>query len=83
MGLLTFVTDNLRRLFSDTSLLLTVAAGFFGLLVLAILSNVLLQLFVKNPNEPPIVFHWVPFIGSTVTYGIDPYKFFFAAREKV
>jgi hypothetical protein len=34
-------------------------------------------------NEPPVVFHWLPIIGSTVTYGIDPYKFFFAQQKKV
>lgn len=28
------------------------------------------------------MFHLVPFIGSTIAYGIDPYKFFFACREK-
>ncbi|KAF2765181.1 14-alpha-demethylase [Teratosphaeria nubilosa] len=47
-----------------------------------ILLNVLKQLLFKNPNEPPIVFHWVPVIGSTISYGMDPYSFFFACREK-
>ena len=44
--------------------------------------NVLRQLLFKNKNEPPLVFHWVPIIGSTISYGIDPFKFFFACREK-
>ena len=83
MGLLTLVIEPLRVLFSDTSILFVVTAGFFGLLVLAIVVNVLQQLLFKKSEEPPVVFHWVPFIGSTVTYGIDPYKFFFRAREKV
>ena len=83
MGFLTLVTDPVRTLFSDSSILSIVTASFFGVFVLAIVVNVLQQLLVKNPNEPPIVFHWVPFIGSTITYGIDPYKFFFSAREKV
>lgn len=48
----------------------------------AVLLNVLSQVLFKNANEPPLVFHWVPFIGSTITYGIDPYKFFFSCREK-
>lgn len=59
---------------------------FFALTVfttLAILVNVLNQLLFKNPNEPPIIFHLVPFFGSTITYGIDPFKFFFSCREKV
>lgn len=29
-----------------------------------------------------MVFHWFPFIGSTVSYGMDPYKFFFDCRAK-
>lgn len=50
---------------------------------LVILQNVFKQLLFKNPKEPPVVFHLLPFIGSTVAYGIDPFKFFFACREKV
>lgn len=50
---------------------------------LSILVNVLLQLrLFRNRHEPPLVFHWVPFIGSTISYGMDPFKFFFACREK-
>ncbi len=48
-----------------------------------ILINVLKQLLLKDPNKPPLVFHLVPFVGNTITYGIDPFKFFFACREKV
>nr|AWJ58298.1 14-alpha sterol demethylase [Aspergillus pseudoviridinutans] len=50
----------------------------------AILLNVVYQLFFRlwNRTEPPMVFHWVPFLGSAISYGIDPYKFFFACREK-
>lgn len=60
-----------------------IAGGLLSLVIVAVIFNVLGQLLVKDPNEPPIVFHWVPFIGSTVTYGIDPYRFFFSCREKV
>jgi len=52
------------------------------LIATVILLNVARQVLFRDPNEPPIVFHWVPFIGSTITYGIDPYNFFFACREK-
>ena len=62
-------------------LLTTSIAG--AILAAAVVLNVLKQLLFKNPHEPPIVFHWVPFLGSTITYGIDPYKFFFSCREKV
>lgn len=53
--------------------------------VAAILLNVAYQLLfrVLNRTRPPLVFHWIPFLGSTVSYGMDPYKFFFACREKV
>jgi sterol 14-demethylase len=54
-----------------------------GLFALSIVLNVINQLFFYNRKEPPVVFHWVPFIGSTIAYGMDPYKFFFASRAKV
>jgi hypothetical protein len=60
-----------------------VAGGLASFLVLVVVLNVLKQLLFKNPNEPPIVFHWFPVIGSTITYGIDPYAFFFECRKKV
>lgn len=55
-----------------------------GLLV-AVLLNVTHQLLFRrwNKSEPPLVFHWIPFLGSTISYGVDPYKFFFSCREKV
>ena len=48
-----------------------------------VLTNVLCQVLFKRRNEPPVVFHWVPIIGSTVTYGIDPFGFFFKCQKKV
>ena len=51
--------------------------------ILAVSANLLQQKLLRNPNEPPVVFHWLPFIGSTVTYGIDPFKFFFECQAKV
>lgn len=56
--------------------------GFAAFITLAIVLNVLSQLLFKNPNEPPLVFHWLPIIGNTVTYGMDPYGFFEKNREK-
>lgn len=49
----------------------------------AVLLNVTRQIFFRKTNEPPVVFHWFPFIGSTVTYGMNPLKFFQDCREKV
>ncbi|KAB2573854.1 Eburicol 14-alpha-demethylase [Lasiodiplodia theobromae] len=48
----------------------------------AVLLNVARQIFFRKTNEPPVVFHWFPFIGSTVTYGMNPLKFFQDCREK-
>ena len=56
-------------------------AGIF--LVVIVLFNLLRQALSRNPNEPPVVLHFFPFIGSTISYGIDPYKFFFECRKKV
>ncbi|KAI9039337.1 cytochrome P450 [Aspergillus affinis] len=57
-------------------------AGALSFISLSVAVNFLRQLLFKSPHEPPVVFHWFPFIGSTVKYGIDPYKFFFSCREK-
>lgn len=83
MGVLTTVSEPLRNLFYNNSTGVVIAGALVAFFVVAVILNVLSQLLLKNPNEPPIVFHWVPFIGSTVSYGIDPYEFFFACREKV
>lgn len=56
---------------------------FVGFIALSVVLNVLSQLLFKNPNEPPMVFHFFPFIGSTVTYGMDPPTFFRENRAKV
>lgn len=64
-------------------LVLDTTAAIAVLIMLATLTTVLRQVLFKNPNEPPIVFHWLPVIGSTVTYGIDPFKFFFDCQKKV
>ncbi|KAL8827633.1 MAG: hypothetical protein Q9191_003067 [Dirinaria sp. TL-2023a] len=53
-----------------------------SLLAVTIIVNVLQQILLKSPHEPPLVFHWVPVIGNTVSYGIDPFKFFFDCKAK-
>ena len=62
---------------------LNIVAAIAILVMLATLTTVIQQILFKNPNEPPIVFHWLPVIGSTVTYGIDPFRFFFDCQKKV
>ncbi|KAL2870475.1 cytochrome P450 [Aspergillus lucknowensis] len=64
-----------------TSPILVSSYALFGALVV-ILFNVARQLFFHNRNEPPMVFHWIPFLGNTISYGMNPYKFFFSNREK-
>ncbi|KAJ5225891.1 hypothetical protein N7468_007116 [Penicillium chermesinum] len=53
-----------------------------AIVFVSVAANLIYQTFFYSRNEPPVVFHWFPFIGSTVRYGIDPYKFFFECREK-
>lgn len=62
---------------------LDIIAAIASLMMIAILTTALQQVLFKNPNEPPVVFHWLPVIGSTVIYGIDPFKFFFDCQKKV
>jgi hypothetical protein len=54
-----------------------------SLVAIAIFWNLFRQIFLKNPYEPPVVFHWLPIIGSTITYGMDPLKFFAQCQAKV
>lgn len=82
MGLLANIAGPLGDL-SNKSAALALLTGTASLIVLATIFNVFKQFLFKNPKEPPLVFHWVPFIGNTITYGIDPYKFFFSCRQKV
>lgn len=83
MGVIELIAGPISAQLAQRGTVPVVAAGFVAFIVLSIVANVLKQLLFKNPNEPPIVFHWVPIIGSTVTYGIDPYKFFFDNKAKV
>lgn len=83
MGILEQLSGPLAQQIEQRGTGIVVAGGFAAFLVLAVVLNVLNQLLFKNPNEPPVVFHWLPIIGSTVTYGMDPYRFFFDCRAKV
>ncbi|EAW11788.1 cytochrome P450 [Aspergillus clavatus NRRL 1] len=82
MGLITDILDGVCKYCSTQSIWMLGGVGLLSLLAVAVVVNVLRQLLFKNPNEPPLVFHWFPFIGSTISYGIDPYKFFFDCRAK-
>lgn len=82
MGLLSIVAEPLQKTLSSLPTWQLIVFGFIGTIVLTVSLNVLKQLLFKNPNEPPVVFHLFPLLGSTVLYGIDPFKFFFACKEK-
>jgi sterol 14-demethylase len=82
MGILELVVGPLGTI-TEYGTGVTIAASIVAGVVLIVVLNVLKQLLFRNPNEPPVVFHWFPIIGSTITYGIDPYKFFFDCSEKV
>ncbi|TFK37250.1 cytochrome P450 [Crucibulum laeve] len=50
---------------------------------IVVLFNILYQQFNrKNYNLPPVVFHLFPFVGSAISYGKNPVKFFASCREK-
>jgi sterol 14-demethylase len=83
MGLLSLFSTQVENAIASKGLGLVLGAALGGLLVLAVVANVLVQLLWKNPNEPPVVFHWFPIIGSTVVYGMAPYEFFERCRKKV
>ncbi|KAI2470023.1 cytochrome P450 [Annulohypoxylon bovei var. microspora] len=82
MGILEDIQGPVSQYMSQLSTPSQVGVIAVGLLFLTVFFNVLQQILFKNPNEPPVVFHWFPLIGSTITYGMDPPRFFKENREK-
>lgn len=78
-----FLTDVVGKAIGTDSVALILAALGFASFVVAIIANVLSQLLLKDPSKPPVVFHWVPFIGNAVPFGKDPIKFYNECRAKV
>ncbi|CCD25429.1 sterol 14-demethylase NDAI_0F01100 [Naumovozyma dairenensis CBS 421] len=39
-------------------------------------------LYSMRKDRPPMVFYWIPWVGSAVTYGQRPYDFFADAQKK-
>jgi sterol 14-demethylase len=60
----------------------TIPLGLASSLFVAVLFNVLCQLLFVHPNRVPLVFYWVPWVGSAVTYGQRPYEFFRENQKK-
>nr|UEP86844.1 cytochrome P450 51B [Mycogone rosea] len=83
MGILQEVVSHpAAQRFLDLGLGSRIAIAVTGFVFLSVVLNVAQQILFKNPSEPPLVFHWFPFIGSTITYGMDPPTFFHQNREK-
>ncbi|KAK5064541.1 Sterol 14-alpha demethylase [Exophiala bonariae] len=82
MGLLTTVAVPIEHLFNTLPVYQLVLLGFTALITLVISLNVARQLLFKDKNAPPVVFHLIPGLGSTIWYGMDPFDFFFSCREK-
>ncbi|KAK8111086.1 cytochrome P450 [Apiospora kogelbergensis] len=55
--------------------------GLLGLVAL-LLINACRQTLFRSKTEPPSVFHWIPYVGSAVSYGMDPVAFFHKYRAK-
>lgn len=65
--------------FSSLSILSKIAIFIFG----PIIYNVVWQFFYSlRKDRVPLVYHTVPWLGSAVTYGMQPYEFFEKCREK-
>ncbi|KAF5327652.1 hypothetical protein D9619_004793 [Psilocybe cf. subviscida] len=51
--------------------------------LVVIVLNILRQLIIpRKATDPPVVFHWFPFIGSAISYGNDPLGFMFDCQKK-
>jgi sterol 14alpha-demethylase len=82
MGLLEDTTGPVVQLLSQLSILSLVGVGFASFIFLVVVFHIAGQLLFKNKNEPPMVFSIFPVIGSTITYGMDPPRFFRENRAK-
>lgn len=82
MGIVQDQLEPLVAEFQKLGLASQIGLGFVGFIVLSVVLNVANQILFRNPNEPPVVFHLFPLIGSTVEYGIDPPSWFKKMRAK-
>lgn len=67
---------------SGSSSLLQIVTYAAGAFLFSIVVNILWQFLPKKSSEPPLVFHWIPFIGNAVSYGTAPRDFYESCRKK-
>lgn len=57
-----------------------------GLAILAVITEIYVigsQLLARrNKTLAPMAFYWIPWVGSSIPYGIDPYEFFEDCRNR-
>ncbi|KAI0116844.1 cytochrome P450 [Daldinia grandis] len=82
MGLIEDIQGPVSQYMSQLSIWSQVGVIVGAVLFLSVFLNILQQILFRNPNEPPVVFHWFPLVGSTITYGMDPPRFFRENRAK-
>lgn len=72
---LKFLFENFKALSTGQQISILVLAPF----ILNIVSQLLYSL---RADRPPMVFYWIPWVGSAVSYGMAPYDFFKQNQEK-
>ncbi|KAH8900463.1 cytochrome P450 [Thozetella sp. PMI_491] len=74
--------EPLRVAYANLPLALSIPLTLVFISLVSVVQNVIRQVYFADPHRPPVVFHLVPWVGSTVRYGMDPYKFFFECQAK-
>ncbi|KAF5131370.1 Eburicol 14-alpha-demethylase [Metarhizium anisopliae] len=74
-------TEHLKRM-AYASPILFLGSCLLLLVLLLIVVNLLRQQLPASKSEPPLVFHWIPFIGNAVSYGLDPFAFYSQCQKK-
>lgn len=82
MGLFEDITAPVAQRLSHHSTVSQVGLIAASFLFLAVFAHIAKQILFKKSNEPPMVFSWFPIVGSTITYGMDPPRFFQENRAK-
>ncbi|RUS17280.1 lanosterol 14-alpha demethylase [Endogone sp. FLAS-F59071] len=70
-------------LLAFSSLLIAIPVYLVVFVALAIVFNALGQVLIKpDPRYPPMVFYWLPYIGSAISFGANPIKFMQDCQKK-